>query len=261
MVNSSDSIKRGLSSALSDLNKSNDALSSGKKKLDPAALAVVAALDNEAAVYKQASKNIDYGQSVGNIQDSVYEQTSAVLTRMSELATQSANGTLSDSQRGAISQETQQLQEELTRQVASAEFNGQNVFNNSISIQAGTDGSANSQIQISAGDISATLSAAISASVGTQGQAASAIDALSSVASAISSDRASVGANQARLSYAQNSVDSAVVVSSAASSRIKDADIAEVFAQKVGADIRTQVSTALFAQNNQSARIVQTLLT
>ena len=116
---------RNLNSALREINKSSEKLSSGKRinkaSDDPAGLAIAVSLASDAAVYKQASNNVNYGQSLISIQDGALQQIGDIGARMKELSTEAANGTYSDSQRAALDQEYQALSAEAQRISASTE--------------------------------------------------------------------------------------------------------------------------------------------
>lgn len=107
---------------------------------DPAGQALAASVQTEARILAQGYRNISDGISFLNIAGSALEQLNDILARMSELATQSANGTYSASQRSALDAEFQALHSEYSRIVESTEYNGITIFdanNRSLQIQAG----------------------------------------------------------------------------------------------------------------------------
>lgn len=249
---SKDKIGAALSSAQSTLTKSFERLSSGKRinraSDDAAGLAIADALASDAVVLKQANRNIADAQSLTDIADGALAQASDITIRQQELAVQAANGTLSDSQRSALNTEYQQLGQELQRISATTQFNGQNVFSGSSSIQVGGDSSSNSQISVDPGQLAALAQNAVSQSIGTADAARSALDAVASLGSSLSSARGDIGAQSARLETAAANNSSGIVNSLAAESRIRDADVADEVAQNISARIRTQTASALYAQ-------------
>ena len=264
---STGSIKRNLNSASGSLTKIFEKLSSGKRinraSDDAAGLAIAEKLASDAVVFDQASRNISDAQSLTDIKDSVSSNLSDIGTRLQELATQSSNGTLSDTQRQALNTEFQQLTQEASRIVGSTQFNGKNVFDGQATqIQVGNDSSADSQIAVGDGNVSAAVSSLNSLSVDTQANARSAIDQISSFISNVSQARGETGAVQSRLEVANKNVQSLSDNSRAAESRIRDADVADDTAKLTAAAIRQQGGAALLAQASRiNATIVQKLLT
>jgi flagellin len=123
MVSSSDPFGRSgansLSKALQGQKTAMDRLSSGKsinKASDnPAGLAVLSQLDASVVSLGQASRNISDSSSALAIADGASGQIQDMTGRLQELATQAANGTISDSQRGALQQEFSALTQEIQR--------------------------------------------------------------------------------------------------------------------------------------------------
>lgn len=253
-----------LNSATSSIKKSFERVSTGlrinKASDDPAGLAVSEQLAVLTTLSKGASRNIDYGSSALAIADSALGQIGDITTRLSELATQSANGTLSDEQRGALQAEYSQLTQEIQRIGATAEFNGRPLLNGStISIQAGEDGTSNSQISLTLTDISSTL-ASVGTDISTQGAALTSLDSLSSFSEAISSSRGQIGSVSSRLDSAKSGAESRSVAYAEAGSRIRDADMADEVGQLTAAKIKQQAATAVLAQGNLSRENVLRLL-
>lgn len=256
---------RNLNSALDSVNKSSEKLSTGKRinraQDDPAGLAIAERLASDATVFKQASNNVNYGQSLIAIKDGALEQVSQIGTRLQELSTQAANGTLSDEQRGAIQNEYDALTQEADRIVASTEFNGQKVFSgSSTSIQVGVDSGADSQIAISGNDISAQISGLRAQNISTQENAKAALDNAKNFNASVSSERGKLGAASSRLETAAQNISVAAENLRSAESRIRDVDVADEVAKKVASNIRAQGAVSSFAQSKLSAANVLKLL-
>lgn len=262
-----DGVKRLLTLKSEQLSKSFSKLAAGTRILsasdDAAGLAIADSLKNDAVVYQAASRNIGDGQSLSQIQDGVYSSLSDIGSRLQELATQSSNGTLSDSQRSALDQEFQSLTQEANRIVQATTFNGQQVFDGSTTaIQVGTDASSNSQINLVDPKLGETVGSLQPLSIATQSSAQSAIDTISNFTSNISQSRGQLGAEQSRLTVANNNVQSQGDNARVAESRIRDLDVAEELSTNLALRISQQTNVAVFAQvNNLNANIVQRLLT
>lgn len=91
---------------------------------DAAGLAIASQLSSSSRVYTQALRNTNDAISALNIADGALGELSDVLIRLRELATSSANGTLSVTQRRSLDAEALQLQKEFNRITTATQFNG-----------------------------------------------------------------------------------------------------------------------------------------
>ncbi|MCB0328390.1 MAG: VCBS repeat-containing protein [Bdellovibrionales bacterium] len=142
--------QRQLSRASSDLSSVFERLSSGQRinraSDDAAGLAIASTLSADRRVFSQGVRNLNDGLSALNIADSTLAELSSVVTRIRELAQQSSNGSLSNTQRESIDIEAQALSDEFFRISRSTDFNGLNLFDGTLAdglrLQAGygTDG-------------------------------------------------------------------------------------------------------------------------
>ena len=98
--------QRRLSNSTGALRQSFERLSSGlrivRAKDDAAGLAIADSLRADGRIASVAIRNANDGISLISIADGALDQMSSVLTRMAELAEQSANGVLSTEQRSAL---------------------------------------------------------------------------------------------------------------------------------------------------------------
>lgn len=263
-VNNSSSI-RNLNNSLKDVDKSNERLASGKRinkaADDAAGLAIALALATDTVTLQAASRNIDYGTSLNSIADAAAGQVSEIGTRMAELATQAANGVLSDEQRSSLQQEYSELAQEAQRIVESTEFNGTKVFTSeTVTFQVGTGSDANSQIALKGTNLASVVSGVAAADISTQEGAKAALEAVKGFVADISSKRGEIGAVQSRLDTAQANIASSIENASAARARIEDADVADETARRTASLIRSDAATAAAAHGNLSANIVSQLL-
>lgn len=115
---------------------------------DSAGLAIADRLGAERRLWGQSVANINDGISAIAITDGALDQRGGILQRLNELAEQSANGTFSSLQRGSLSSEYRELLRELGRIREATTFNGIDLFdpNNSLNLQVGINGGANSRI-------------------------------------------------------------------------------------------------------------------
>ncbi len=115
------------------LAQSLERLSSGIKinhaKDNPAGLAMGKRMNAQLKGLSQASQNASDGVSIIETADGALTEVSEMLQRINELATKSANGTLTDEDRETIQKEVDQLKSEIQRISEDTEFNGQKLLN------------------------------------------------------------------------------------------------------------------------------------
>ena len=130
------SAQRRLGEASSRLSQTFERLSSGQRinraSDDAAGLSVAEKLKLNRRVYTQGVRNINDGISALQIADSAVENLSTIVTRLRELAQQSANGSLSGRQREAIDEEAQALSKEYFRVARSSQFNRRKLFDGAL---------------------------------------------------------------------------------------------------------------------------------
>jgi flagellin len=107
---------------------------------DAASLAVSTELASKSRVYQTALRNISDGVSYLSVAEGALRELSSITLRQGELAEQAANGSLSVSQRRALTQEANALVQEFNRIVEGTKFNGQTILetpNSTLNISAG----------------------------------------------------------------------------------------------------------------------------
>jgi len=123
---------RNLTRNATDLSTVFERLSSGQRinraSDDPAGLAIADSLRTDSRVLGQALRNINDGISAVNIASSAITSLSQVVTRMTELAQQSANGVYSSRQRDVMEVEFSALNSEYSRIVETTQFNNQGLL-------------------------------------------------------------------------------------------------------------------------------------
>jgi flagellin len=271
--------QRQLESTTRELGTVFERLSSGLRinsaKDDPAGLALADSLRADARIASVATRNANDGISVTSVTDAALGEISNILTRMLELATQSANGVYTVDQRSALSSEFIALGSEIERIAVTTEFNGIKLISSSqtISFQVGFDGSSNSRISVvgvqatlaslglaATGSSSLTFSIIGTTSTAAESAAAIAIEQVNAALSSLSARRGVIGAAESRLNVAINYLTAARENLIAAESRIRDADIATETANLVRLQVLQQAGTAVLAQANQQPSLVLKLL-
>ncbi len=156
-------VQRRLGEATSGLRRSYERLATGlrinRASDDAAGLAIADTLRTDTRLYAQAIRNMNDGLSLINIAESGLESQTNIIQRLSELAEQAANGTLSFTQRKALNLEYQALVREYGRLAQTTTFNGQQLLLadrpgnvSSFALQVGLNSSANSRINVNTAD-------------------------------------------------------------------------------------------------------------
>jgi flagellin len=229
-------------------------LSSGKKVVsaadDPAALAIANTLASDVRLSQQARRNNSDATSALNIAGSAVTQISDISGRMSELATQAANGTLSKEQRTALDSEYKQLSAEASRIAETTEFNGISLLKGkSISVQSGIDGSAASRTTINSNSgLNEKLKNLGSQSLLSAESALSVLSSQNQFRESLGELNSEFGATTNRLAINSENLATSEENKLAAESQIMDLDIAQAQAEKISGDVKMQMSTALSAQ-------------
>ena len=271
--------QRALQQANTELGKSYEKLSSGLRinhaSDDPAGLSIADKLSNDARIASTAIRNANDGISITSIADAALSQIGNILTRMSELATQSANGAYSEPQRSALAQEFTSLGSEIERIATTTMFNNINLLSASTNfvLQVGFDSSSLSTITVQgvsgtlaslglsgAGSSKMSFSIVASSTTASQSAAQNALLAVNAAISSLSSSRGLIGAVESRLTYAISNLTTARENFLSAESRIRDVDVAAETAQLTRLQIVQQAATAILAQANQEPARAMDLL-
>jgi flagellin len=242
-------------------------LSSGRRinpaSDDPIGITIADRLRRDRRVAAQAIRNAHDGISLLSIGDQALGQIGDVLTRMSELAAQSASGPVTDPERAHLQTEFAGLIAEIDRLVAGATFNGTAVLGgvSTISVQVGLDGTAASRIDVATVNAtSSQLLGAVAPSIATQAGAQAALPTLQTAIQTATGHRGAFGAGENRLLSAIDALRVAEESYATAESRIRDADVAAETAALTRAQILQAAGIALLAQANQQAKLVLELL-
>ena len=132
-----------LNNANDKLSKSLERLSSGYKinsaEDGPVGAAISQKLKTQIKGLDRAIQNASDGISVVETAEGALTEVTEMVQRMSELAIQGANGTMSASDRQSIMDEIEQLQQEIDRISSDTEFNTRGLINGELSRRSYTD--------------------------------------------------------------------------------------------------------------------------
>ncbi len=232
---------------------------------DAAGLAIADRLERDQRVAGQAVRNANDGLSALAVGEQALGTDTDILTRLSELATEAATGTVSDAQRSAIQQEFTALLSEIDRISATTVFNGVQLLSagTTVTLQIGLDNTANSQISFTSVDGSVSGILGVTASqiaVSTQAAAQSALVNLASGIAQVAQTRGSIGAVESRLLTAISNLQVAQQNFQEAEGRIRDADVAAESANLAKSEVLQQAGAAVLAQANQLPNLALKLL-
>lgn len=271
--------QRALSDSTDRLQTAYERLSSGlrinRAKDDAAGLAIAESLKADARVASVAIRNANDGISVIAITDGAIGQITNVLSRLAELAEQSANGVFGNGQRSALQLEFTALTSEIERIAMTTEFNDLKLLSGggTVTYQVGFDGSSMSQVTYSG--VEATLAAlglatqhtsihiySITGASDAESQSAArlALDAINRAVVSVTRNRGTLGAAESRLDTTIRNLQVARENFQAAESRIRDVDVASEAAELTRLNILQQAGTAILAQANQQPQLALRLL-
>lgn len=263
---------------------------------DAAGLAISTRMTAQINGLSMAVRNANDGISMVQVTEGAMEETINAFQRIRELAVQSANGTMTSSDRADLQLEVDQLLAEVQRIAVDTQFNGFTLMTgqflstattNRMVIQVGAK--ENQAISFSIGDmrlsglgLAMTSLWSINAStqesaqrlsingsspllgyvpmIATRLAAESAITTIDNVLNRIVKQRSNLGAIQNRFVSVVANLSNVVENMTAARSRILDADIASETANLTQLSIMQQAGTAVLAQANQQPALALKLL-
>ena len=260
---------RNLSVTQGQMSKSLEKLSSGfrinRAADDASGLAISEGLRSQVGGLKVGARNAQDGVSLVQTAEGALTEVHSMLQRMNDLAVQYNSGTQNADSQKALEDEFGQLQTEITRIQENTKFNGELLFdgttdrtfqvgydsNDTITVAAAT-GLTEFATDIAALDIKEAADAA--------DPTAGASNKVQAQITAISAQRAELGATQNRFEHTINSVNVAIENLSASESRIRDTDMAQEMMSFTRSQILSQAGTAMLSQANQAPQGVLSLL-
>ena len=261
------------------LSKAMEQLSTGKRinsaADDAAGLAISNKMTAQIRGLNQAVRNANDGISMIQTAEGATQEITNMLQRMRELAVQSANDTNTADDRASLDLEFKELSTEINRIAENTQFNTNNVLkgtsggsNQTFKFQVGANTSQTIDVVFknmttgSGGTLSSVAWASGSSgfNITSQTSANSALATIDSAIKAVDSFRSDLGAKVNRLTYAIDNLSNVSQNTSAARSRILDADYAQATTELARTQIIQQAATAMLAQANQQPQSVLSLL-
>lgn len=232
---------------------------------DSAAIAISSTLTSQVRSLNQAVRNANDGLSMLTTAEGALEESNDLLQRMRELAVQSSNGTLSSSQRSALSTEFESLRGQLDQIADGVDFNGIALLNgtSTITLQVGPDTTASTnQITFGTVDVNAAAltMASADASIGTAGNANTSLDVIDSAITQVANNRATLGASASAVETTISSLTRRSESLAAANSRMIDVDVAAETAELTKNSVLQQTALAVLSQANAAPTAALQLL-
>src|SRR5690554_1074697 len=278
---------RNLTNTQNDLGSSLEKLSSGfrinRAADDAAGLAISEGLRSQIGGLNVAVRNAQDGISVVQTAEGALNESHAILQRMRDLSVQAANtGSLSDTAKGNIQSELDQLAEGLDSIAEQTQFNGTKLLDGTyngtfqvganegetISVVIGHGAGAagaktgmdSAGLGVGALDIDAVGTTLDPAVPGSGTGAEQAIKLIDTAIETVSTVRSDLGAKQNRLDHTINNLQVSVENLTASESRIRDTDMANEMVSYTSSNILQQAGTSMLAQANQMPQSILSLL-
>jgi len=281
--------QRSLAESSRELATAMERLSSGKKinsaADDAAGFAIAERMTAQVRGLNMATKNANDGLAMLSTIENATNDVTDMLQRVRELAVQAANDTNSSTDRGYLQKEVDSLLNEINRVSSQTVYNNQEVLDGSQAgtLQVGTDSGQTIAFSIDSIDTDtlgltsgaftaatasgaaavvngASTSGVTTISVLTATGAAAALTSISAAIEQVANDRAGYGALANRLEYTVSNLMNVAEFTTAARSRIEDADFAAESARLAKAQVLQQTGTAMLAQANASSQLAIQLI-
>lgn len=249
---------------------------------DAAGLQIATRLRAQVSGMTVAMRNSQNSTSMLQTAEGAFGEVSNMLIRMKDLATQAADASSSQADRGAMQSEYDALGAELYNIVTNTTYGGDLLLGNgsgaakgklsaAMTFQIGASSSETMQLDL-AGDMAGldTALKAVTANFAATGSAGSEISSgsganatialLAAAIDRVGGVRSALGATGNRLGHVYNNLSNMVVNTRAAMGRIMDVDYAAESANMASAQMRLQASVAMIRQSRNMAQLILSLL-
>jgi flagellin len=255
---------RQLDATGTKLSKAMERLSSGyrinRAADDAAGLAISEKLRAQIGGLAQAQRNAQDAISLVQTAEGAMAEVHSMLQRVRDLAVQYNNGTLSTSDRAAITAEVAQLCNQISAIGTDTKFNGKQLLTGTaVTFQTGAeDGQSLSTTGVSL--FGATASDKVNSAIFTFGGSTVTLASIDAAITNVSTARSDFGAVQNRLEHTLNSLAQYEENLTASESRVRDVDMASEMVSFTKLTILQQAGTSMLAQANYAPQGVLALL-
>ena len=244
------------------------ALASGSRIVraadDAAGLAISEGMKSEIRGTAQARNNASNAISAMQVGEGGLSEQTNLLTRLRELAVQSASDTLGDKERAYLQLEAGSLVDEIDRISKTTKFGDRNLLdgsNSGMEFHVGTTAGKENIIEYKQ-DSNASISelGMDGVDIATKGGARDLLGSVDRAIEKVSKMRAGFGAMQSRLESTMTGLDVRSENLSAARSRIADADVAKESSEMASSTMLQQAALSVLAQANQQPMVAMKLI-
>ncbi|MEM8488202.1 MAG: flagellin [Bacteroidota bacterium] len=258
--------------SLFELQKSNSELGTRQLRLatgsrinaaedDSAGFSISMKLESRVRGQAQALANIGDAKAMLGIAEGSLTTIQEILMTMKEKVIQGANDTLGSFERRLIDNQLNALSTEINSIVSSSTFNGVSVFTTgAFSFQVGSADSDTFSVTVGALSTGALSVGSAAVSVSSANSANTTLGNIDTAIETIASTLASLGDNQAALTFKAENLNINMINQEAARSRISDADFAKEQIEIVKLQILQQTGVAAISQANLAPQVVLSLL-
>ena len=259
-----------------DMDTSIARLSSGKRITrahdDAAGSAISGRMESQIRGLNMAIRSAKDGQSLVDTQEGALQEVTAILQRMRELAVQSGSGAITNTDRGYLDTEMENLVDEIAAINANTKFNDTAVltgtqfkFYTDIDVAGTAITTVAANIQISGlGAATATGGVHGIKKVRTDVTSITAVPKVISnvdmAIASVASMRANLGAVSNRFDHIIDNLTNVVANTESAKSRVEDADFATETTQLTRNTVLQQAATSMVAQANASKNTILALI-
>jgi flagellin len=227
---------------------------------DAAGLAISVTMTSQIKGLEQAVRNSNDGISIAQTADGALAEITNMVQRMRELAVQSTNGAISNTERNYLDTEFQAIEAAILKIGTSTEFNGTAILAGSAGAKNITDASGATIATVTTATVSSLVTALNGDTVSTAAGAATALAGADTALAALASSRAGLGASMNTLAFVADNQANELANTQASRSRVLDTDYASATTELARTQIIQQAGTAMLAQANQLPQSVLALL-
>lgn len=236
-----------------------EALSSGSRIVnasdDAAGLAISENLKSQTRGIAMARQNAFNAGSLVQVSEGGLSEINNILVRLRELGVQAASDTVSETERGFLDTEAQQLLKESDRIAKTTRFGNKKLLDGSgkeLEFHVGPFGDDDNIIKYNyAADARISALGVDGANVLDKSSARDLLGSVDEALNKLGKMRADFGAVQSRMNATVSNLDVQFENLSAAGSRIRDADVAFESSEMASSNILQQASIGVLAQANQ----------
>jgi flagellin len=228
---------------------------------DPSGYSIATSFDKRARGLSVALDSVGTASNALSIAEGGLNNINQILLDMKDLVVQGASDTLGSTERTAINTQLTALRDEITRIAAQTTFNGTKMLDGTFTnrrFQTGDTETDYISFSISASYDASALSLS-SVSVTDSSAACNSMASVNTAINTVATQVQSIGSVVQRMRLVENNLSVAIVNTTAAKSRILDADVAKEQVESTRYQILRQLATAQLAQANTAPQSVLSL--